>query len=80
VFGNGEQVGEVAIRLAKGLPPAVALADLSYEPDPPIYTPRITAVVDRGQGHAWLGAARRSGGRREAADTAVIALGALGAR
>jgi IMP cyclohydrolase len=71
VLGNGEQVGIVFDRLFAGAVPAVALDTLSYEPDPPIYTPRITAVVDRSDGTAWLGAARRPAGLREAADVTV---------
>ncbi|MEV6479043.1 IMP cyclohydrolase [Streptomyces sp. NPDC051576] len=77
VYGNGEQVAEVAGRLAKGLAPGIALEGLSYEPDPPIHTPRITAVVDRVGRQAWLGAARRPEGGRESADTVVVALGEL---
>jgi IMP cyclohydrolase len=79
VWGNGEQVARVAARLAAGQPPAAALDDLAYEPDPPIHTPRITAVVDRRTGRAWLGAARRASApaRREAADVTVTAFGAL---
>jgi IMP cyclohydrolase len=77
VYGNGEQVGEVAVRLAKGATAAGALEDLSYEPDPPIHTPRITAVVDRATGRAWFGAARRAGADYEAADTVVVRLGEL---
>ncbi|MFI6853306.1 IMP cyclohydrolase [Streptomyces sp. NPDC050416] len=77
VYGNGEQVTEVAARLAKGLAPAGALEDLGYEPDPPICTPRITAVVDRVGHRAWFGAARRPDGQRESADTTVVALGDL---
>lgn len=79
VYGNGEQVAEVAGRLAKGLAPGSALEELGYEPDPPICTPRITAVVDRVGGRAWFGAARRPEGGRESADTAVLALGELAA-
>jgi IMP cyclohydrolase len=71
VFGNGEQVGEVFARLGTGLAPPLALDGVGYEPDPPIFTPRITAVVDRRDGTAWLGAARRSGGRRDGADVTV---------
>ncbi|WP_051742395.1 IMP cyclohydrolase [Streptomyces xylophagus] len=77
VYGNGEQVAEVAGRLVKGLAPSSALEELSYEPDPPIYTPRITAVVDRIDGRAWFGATRRPEGERESADTVVASLGAL---
>ncbi|MGI5285016.1 IMP cyclohydrolase [Nonomuraea polychroma] len=49
VFGNGEQVATVADRLQAGRPPVLALDGLDYEPDPPIFTPRIT-VPDGG---AW---------------------------
>lgn len=77
VYGNGVQIVEVAARLAKGAPPASALEELSYEPDPPIFTPRITAIVDRATGRAWFGAARRAGTESEAADTVAVRLGEL---
>jgi IMP cyclohydrolase len=77
VFGNGEQVPVVFERLRAGSPPALALDDLEYEPDPPIYTPRITAVVDRSEGTVWLGAARRSGGHRESTDVTVTTVRGL---
>lgn len=78
VYGNGEQVAEVARRLAKGSEPGHALEELDYEPDPPIFTPRITAIVDRNSHGAWFGAARRPEGERESADVTVVALGQLG--
>jgi IMP cyclohydrolase len=74
VFGNGEQVGTVFDRLFAGQPPAVALDELSYEPDPPIYTPRITAVTSRADGTVWLGAARRPSGARTRADVTVTSV------
>jgi IMP cyclohydrolase len=77
VYGNGEQVGEVARRLEGGLAPAAALMDLVYEPDPPIFTPRITAVIDRRDGRAWLGSAYRPAAFREEADVAVVGAGTL---
>ncbi|MER5736419.1 IMP cyclohydrolase [Streptomyces sp. NPDC002262] len=65
VFGNGEQVAAVADRLDSGEHPALALDGLDYEPDPPIFTPRLTVVADgRGSGPAWFGAARHSAGAR----------------
>jgi IMP cyclohydrolase len=73
VFGNGEQVTQVADRLGTATPPQ-ALAGLSYEPDPPIFTPRITVVADRATGRAWFGAARRSRGGRDEADLLVLSL------
>src|SRR5882757_1044225 len=75
VYGNGEQVAEVADRLAVGRSPVEALSGLEYEPDAPVFTPRITAVVD-GRG-VWFGAARRPRGERVAADVMVLALGEL---
>ncbi|HEX4093829.1 MAG TPA: IMP cyclohydrolase [Trebonia sp.] len=75
VFGNGEQVAVVSDRLRAGRAPAEALAGLEYEPDPPIFTPRITVAADlRGSGEAWLGAARRSRGGRVAADVLTLAV------
>lgn len=74
VIGNGAQVADVTTRLAGGAVPAVALDDLEYEPDPPIYTPRITAIVDRAGGRIWLGTARRGGARRAGTDVVVVAV------
>jgi IMP cyclohydrolase len=74
VFGNGEQVATVADRLREGRAPAAALDGLEYEPDPPIFTPRITVAVDLRAGAAWLGAARRSAGGRAAADVMTLAV------
>jgi IMP cyclohydrolase len=78
VFGNGEQVAAVSDRLQAGLAPAEALAGLEYEPDPPIFTARITVAADlRGGRGAWFGAARRSRGGRPAADVLTLAVGDL---
>lgn len=77
VYGNGVQVVEVACRLAEGAEPSQALEGLSYEPDLPIFTPRITAVVNRASHRAWFGAARRPEGERESPDITVVALGDL---
>ncbi len=61
VFGNGAQVSTVAERLTRKDQPPAALDDLEHEPDGPIYTDRITAMVRRPLGRlAVLGAARRS--------------------
>jgi IMP cyclohydrolase len=74
VYGNGEQVSTVRERLVAGRCPADALQDLAYEPDPPIFTPRITAVVDlRHPGRAWLGMARHARGDREAGIVVILA-------
>ncbi|MHA6763379.1 IMP cyclohydrolase [Streptacidiphilus sp. PAMC 29251] len=76
VFGNGEQVDTVAGRLTQGQPPQQALDGLDYEPDPPIFTPRLTVVVDGAQ--AWFGAARRSPSGRTATDRMTLRVGELG--
>ncbi|MFJ8042539.1 IMP cyclohydrolase [Kitasatospora sp. NPDC096147] len=60
MLGNGEQVGQVAERLRGGAAPVVALSGLEYEPDPPIRTSRITALISRDGERAVLGAARPS--------------------
>ena len=70
VFGNGEQVATVADRLASGQPPLLALDGLDYEPDPPIFTPRLTVVADDAQ--AWFGAARHSVGARAATNRLTL--------
>lgn len=73
VFGNGEQVSTVTDRLTAGQPPALALDGLEYEPDPPIFTPRLTVIADNhGAGRAWFGAARRSSGNRTATDRLTL--------
>jgi IMP cyclohydrolase len=75
VFGNGEQVAVVSDRLRAGGTPAEALGGLEYEPDPPIFTSRITVAADvRGGRDAWFGAARRSRGGRAAADVLTLAV------
>jgi IMP cyclohydrolase len=75
VFGNGEQVAVVSDRLQEAQSPVDALGGLEYEPDPPIFTPRITVVADVHSGQAaWFGAARRSRGGRAAADVLTLAV------
>jgi len=76
VLSNGTQTDPVADRLAAGAPPAVALEELEYEGDPPIYTPRITVVVDS-SGRIWLGAAHRGSAERASSDTIVTRVGEL---
>ncbi|MER5640227.1 IMP cyclohydrolase [Kitasatospora sp. NPDC002227] len=76
-YGNGEQVAVVAERLRGGAEPGPALQGLEYEPDPPIFTPRITVVADRESGEAWFGAARRSRGGRESTDVLTLRVGEL---
>jgi IMP cyclohydrolase len=75
VFGNGEQTTAVSDRLQKGRTPTEAMADLEYEPDPPIFTSRITVAAELRSGReAWLGAARRSRGGRSATDLMTLAV------
>jgi len=76
VLGNGSQVDPVADRIAAGAVPSVSLEDLEYEPDPPIFTPRITAVIGDDD-TVWLGAAHRGSADRASADTIVTRAGAL---
>lgn len=79
VFGNGEQVAVVSDRLQEGRTPTDAMAGLEYEPDPPIFTPRITVAADlRSEQDAWFGAARRSAAGRSAADVLTLAVRGLG--
>jgi IMP cyclohydrolase len=52
VVGNGDHVQQIARAIEGGDSPADAIEPLLPEPDPPIDTPRIAAVVDRDQ--AWL--------------------------
>ena len=61
VFGNGDQVEPLATALAAGSSVTSAWAAHSYEPDPPIYTPRIWAAWNRHNSlPPLLGSARRS--------------------
>ena len=59
--GNGDQVEPLAEALATGANPLAAWTQHSYEPDPPIFTPRIWAAWDsRDQKQPLLGYVRRS--------------------
>jgi IMP cyclohydrolase len=78
ILGNGEQVAVVASKTASGVAPTEALGDLSYEPDAPYFTPRITAVFERAaNGRIVLGSARRSSTGRDTADIATVSIGGL---
>ncbi len=75
VFGNGEQVAVVSDLLDAGRTPAEAFGSLEYEPDPPIFTPRITVAADLRAGReTWFGAARRSRGGRATTDVMTLAV------
>jgi len=62
VAGNGRQVSDIA---ASGAGPATGEGEIRrqmYEPDPPIFTPRLSAIVDPdGAPQALLGIAFRGG-------------------
>jgi IMP cyclohydrolase len=76
VLGNGEQVSTIADRLARGDRPETAVQGIDYEPDPPIHTPRISAVVSLSDESVCVTSARRPAGRR--GDTDVRTLTARG--
>jgi IMP cyclohydrolase len=59
VVGNGRHVDEIGLGLADQ-PAQTLLGSLEPEPDPPIFTPRIAAVVDLMSDAAICGAAVRS--------------------
>lgn len=61
VAGNGDQVLPIVEGLKRGREPVDVWSDHTYEPDPPIHTPRIWAVWNRQEPHRiLLGDARRS--------------------
>lgn len=60
VVGNGEQVEPLATSLAAGMEPLAVWAAHTYEPDPPIFTPRIWLAVRHADGALLLGSASRS--------------------
>lgn len=45
VVGNGDQVTPLFERVEAGTPFEAAVRDIAFEPDPPIFTPRITAFA-----------------------------------
>lgn len=45
IVGNGSQVDEIAAEITRGVPAEVAVRRIQPEPDGPIFTPRITALV-----------------------------------
>jgi IMP cyclohydrolase len=63
VVGNGDQVEPIADALAAGAEPVAAWSHHTYEPDPPIYTPRIWVAIDGSSREetTLFGYARRSG-------------------
>lgn len=75
VLGNGDQVSQVAERLRAGACATDALSGLQYEPDPPIRTSRITALISRDGGStAVFGAARPSDAARLTSTVMTLAV------
>lgn len=60
VVGNGDHVDFVLDSLAEGVDPAGIMDEISAEPDPPIWTPRIWLASQPGQ-PVLVGSARRRG-------------------
>ena len=69
VIGNGDHVVQLAAALDTRTRLESALAEIDPEPDPPVHTPRIAAVL--GADHATLIAVARSG---EATHRAILAV------
>lgn len=59
VVGNGDQVEPLADALAASVEPATAWAAHTFEPDPPIFTPRVWVCADAEE-RVLVGSARRS--------------------
>ena len=59
VVGNGDQVEPLVDALAASVEPAAAWAEHTFEPDPPIFTPRIWICADAEE-RVLVGSARRS--------------------
>lgn len=59
VMGNGDQVEPLADALAASMEPASAWAAHTFEPDPPIFTPRVWICADAEE-RVLVGSARRS--------------------
>jgi hypothetical protein len=49
VIGNGDHVAPLFAKISEGQDPYAAIAQIDAEPDPPIWTPRIGAVVFLGE-------------------------------
>ncbi len=80
VVGNGGQVLPLAEDLAEGSEPLEAFARFGFEPDEPIFTPRIwIATTVTGTGPSVLGYAVRSGRPSNGADRVAWAAGELAA-
>ncbi|MCD9875997.1 IMP cyclohydrolase [Streptomyces guryensis] len=75
VLGNGEHVSRAAERLRAGASPTEALSGFEYEPDPPIRTSRLTALISRDGGRTTVfGAARPSRAARLTSNVMTLAV------
>lgn len=75
VLGNGEHVSRAAERLRAGAAPTEALSGFEYEPDPPIRTSRLTALISRDGGRTTVfGAARPSRAARPTSNVMTLAV------
>lgn len=72
VVGNGDQVAPFADALAAGTDPATAWAAHTYEPDPPIFTPRIAVALREADSALVLASARRSDRSEGGADRLLV--------
>lgn len=79
VVGNGDQVEPLAEALAAGAPVLAAWAEHTYEPDPPIFTPRIWLAWS-GDAPPVLGYVKRSARPDGSADRVVWASDLAGPR
>ena len=70
VLGNGDQVEPLAQDLSAGVAVHVASRSFDYEPDPPIFTPRIWMAFDhtRRIDSVFTGSARRRGPTEDATE------------
>ena len=73
VLGNGDHVAQVTEQLGNGSPATESLGGMEYEPDPPIRTSRITALISRDGGRtAVFGAACPSTGVRQSTNVMTL--------
>ncbi|MGI8809785.1 MAG: IMP cyclohydrolase [Acidimicrobiales bacterium] len=77
VVGNGSHVEEIAASLQAGMSVIDAWAPHSFEPDAPIYTPRIWLVHNSDTGEVRHGFSLRPGRLNANADQVVWTLGSL---
>lgn len=72
IVGNGDHVEPVATSLAAGTDPVTAWALHTYEPDPPIFTPRIWIGYREADDGVVVGSATRSNRSDGSADRLLL--------